>query len=420
MIDAHRRTQLPGMSIRCVPGACGEATHPCTGGEWLWFTVVPLVVMGAVALSSLVITEPCIRSLEPLPWLVALLVVGLPHGAADLEVHRVGGGRRAVWNMLLCSVFGIVATLAGLVLTPLATLAGFLIVSLWHFGHADELAGIPSQRVGDALAATLARGGIVIGGALAAWPGSSAGVAGELIDVLAPARTACGLAPLASPRDLSGPIARAGLLMLVVAVVCWGWELAAALRRPPADIRRQGTMQDLVSFLVVGLLVAATPPLLATGVFFLVWHAWRQYPRIAFLLGMPGSGAHPIYHVIQVHRAALPLLVPAWILLAAVWWCGAGDHSARSLALMSLLLYAVVTPTHEIVRPSAEGRGGTAITTPADPNGARACHRPSAAGMMTSSGPVEPLGTCHVRAPGAASKHLVLGICPAAHGGLYR
>ena len=53
--------------------------------------------------------------------------------------------------------------------------------------------------------------------------------------------------------------------------------------------------------------------------------------------------------VISVHKAALPLLLPTWILLGVAWWSLSNPAQFRDLALLSLLVYLVVTPAHEVL-----------------------------------------------------------------------
>jgi len=51
--------------------------------------------------------------------------------------------------------------------------------------------------------------------------------------------------------------------------------------------------------------------------------------------------------VAAVHIAALPLLIPTWAALGAGWWLLSPSHSPRDLAVLSLAVYLVVTPSHE-------------------------------------------------------------------------
>ena len=45
----------------------------------------------------------------------------------------------------------------------------------------------------------------------------------------------------------------------------------------------------------------------------------------------------------------MPLLLPTWILLGVAWWSLSSTAHFRDLALLSLLVYLVVTPAHEVL-----------------------------------------------------------------------
>ena len=69
--------------------------------------------------------------------LLAILLVGIPHGALDaILIRKVSGSRSSIWfyssYLLLC-----VAVVAVWFQAPVVSLAFFLLISLWHFGGAD-------------------------------------------------------------------------------------------------------------------------------------------------------------------------------------------------------------------------------------------------------------------------------------------
>ncbi|WP_298951489.1 Brp/Blh family beta-carotene 15,15'-dioxygenase [uncultured Methylobacterium sp.] len=134
-----------------VPGRAGRHITPSIGPS-LARLAAALILLGLVA-SALLPREAS--------WIVALtavIVLGVPHGALDGAVAapllRPGFGR--LW-------FGVFAvpylTLSGLVLlawqvVPAATLAGFLALSVFHFGEEDAGPGRPVEA--------LVRGGLPI------------------------------------------------------------------------------------------------------------------------------------------------------------------------------------------------------------------------------------------------------------------
>ena len=104
----------------------------------------------------------------------------------------------------------------------------------------------------------------------------------------------------------------------------------------------------------IGLLEATTDPLFAVGCYFLGWHAWRQMRLLAPALGCgPITGAQSLLAALgRIHAAALPLLVPTWAAMAAAWWWLPATHvsrDARGLAILSLAVYVVVTPSHDLL-----------------------------------------------------------------------
>lgn len=349
MIGVNHRPCVHARSVPPTRRSTLDTKRQRAHRSFVWFTAFPLAVMGLVSTGALALRPADLRSLEPLPWLVALLVVGLPHGAADLEVQRLVRGAPAVRRVLVLYVAGITVVLVGLVNAPLTTLAGFLILSLWHFGQVDEPASAAGSPTGEGVVAILARGSLVMGLPLAMWPESSAGVIRELIDLVGPMREACGLPSLVTATVAASPIAMTGRAVLCLGIACWLRKLLTATLQSRSDQPTRGPFNDLVSFLLIGLLFVSVPPLLATGVFFLFWHAWRQQPQIASRLSSRAEDTHPMDQVICVHRAAMPLLIPAWLVLGIAWWCLVPEHTPRSLALLSLLLYVAVTPAHEIL-----------------------------------------------------------------------
>ena len=72
-------------------------------------------------------------------------------------------------------------------------------------------------------------------------------------------------------------------------------------------------------------------------------------PALAKYFTPPDLEIHPLRQVISVHKAAIPLLLPTWILLGVTWWSLSGATDLRNLALLSLLVYLVVTPAHEVL-----------------------------------------------------------------------
>jgi hypothetical protein len=73
----------------------------------------------------------------------------------------------------------------------------------------------------------------------------------------------------------------------------------------------------------------------------------------------PHDGSSLWRAVVRLHAAALPLLVPTWAVILAAWWWLSPGHSARDLALLSLAVYLVVTPSHDLLVDLVRSRSDT-------------------------------------------------------------
>jgi Brp/Blh family beta-carotene 15,15'-monooxygenase len=338
-----------------MPQGIHASAKPCCSDAWralstetTWFTLIPLSVIGALTAAGFLCGKETLHFLETVPWLLALVAVGLPHGAADLTLLRNTHGDTIARRFFGIYVGGMIAVLASLVLVPVLTLAGFLLASLWHFGHAEATPAGTAGSLPMRICASLARGGLVVGMALAASPEATAAVANELLQLLAPVRTLLALLPTTPAALLPKDISVFGLGLLAMSACGWVGELAFDLT-PPSRLRLQRSLKDFGTFTLIGALCYTTPPLLAVGVFFLAWHAWRQ-TQIVYTLLRPGTQrTHPLTQAAVVHLAAIPLLLPAWLMLSAAWWFSSANHSIRDAAILSLLVYLVVTPSPELL-----------------------------------------------------------------------
>ena len=311
------------------------------------FRRLPLAIMAAAALADAMGGSQWSAALGPLPWIVALGFSGLPHGAADFAVsHRVWQGwpLAIVW---LAYTAVMAAVLVGFAVAPVPMIVAFTALSCWHFGaaHFDTASvawsGRRVSRSAQRLVAALARGGLVLAVPLAAWPVATAAVAADL------AALAGGCGPEAD-LFLPAVVRVAGLGLAAVSVAAAAAEGLVAMRRPR---RRRAWLQELGELSVIASLGWCTDPLFSVGLYFLVWHGWRQMAPLAVsLTGVaPRSWAALGRAVVRIHRAALPLLVPAWVAIGAAWWLWSPDRTPRDLAIVSIAAYLVVTPAHELL-----------------------------------------------------------------------
>lgn len=326
------------------------------GSDGLWFTLVPLAVIGGVVAACCCQPADVMAALEPIPWLIALVVIGLPHGAADLAVLRRQRSAASAYGLFALSLLGIAAVLACLLVAPVATMAGFLVISIWHFGHAEMITASsspsPAARVGGAVA----RGGLVLGLPLLAWPEATLTVADSVLALIVPVRLSLGLSPVGHLTTPPAQLAAVGGGLSALAALVWLLELVDAIRDTSDKTRLRHALADLAAWGLIGLLCLTAPPLLTVGVFFLCWHAWRQLPGVADQLSSTAAVPSLASVLLRVHVAALPLLIPVWLATGTAWWLLSADHSWHDLALTSLVVYLVVTPSHEMLTALGDGR----------------------------------------------------------------
>lgn len=306
------------------------------------FRGLPLAALAVAAAAGGLLGPGWSTRAAAIPWLIALAVVGLAHGATDFAVSR-----RLCPAAMLAPVWATYATIMAAVvgaywLAPIAVLVLFVLLSTWHFGHAAAEAGGPGGggSAWPVWAAALARGGWMLGVPLAAWPAATAGVAADLLRLT-------GHGELAAAAPLAVTATRGfGLALVAAAAAAAVGEWVAVARQHDRTRCRQRLASELAATAALGL---TTDPLFSVGMMFLVWHAWRQMEPLAVRLagGSPTSWPQLGTALVRIHAAALPLLVPAWVVIGGAWWLRSPAHSAHDLAILSIAAYGVVTPAHE-------------------------------------------------------------------------
>lgn len=352
-----RATGGAGAGIRARPSPSARdraedhraVDHPPAGaGGNAWpgdprhvtFTLAPCTVLGLAAVAGAVWGSDWSRQVAALPWIVAIVVVGLPHGAADLALaRRAWRGRGLVLPgaLYLASMAAVAACYAW---RPTRVLAGFALLAGWHFGLAHaESDGVHPPRWSERFIAATWRGALVVAVPLVAWPEETAGLVGDLLALTHGA--SAGGVPATTVRAIGVGLA----VVIPVALAAEGRTVAAA-----ADhiVRWLWCVCESV---VIGSLGWFTDPLFSVGLYFLAWHGWRQLDAIGAALagGRDASWAGALRRVVIVHRRSLPLLLPAWCALGAAWWAWSPEHSGKDLALLSIAAYVIATPAHEVL-----------------------------------------------------------------------
>lgn len=261
---------------------------------------------------ALPILLACLLGPWSVQWVCAvgiIVVLGVPHGALDVEIGRTLLRRRLgrAWFPAFATPY--LALVAGVLVAwqrvPEATLAGFLALSVWHFGTEEsEGGGLPA----------LVRGGLPIALPVLLHPDATARVLSA----------ATGLAWTVPPPWLIW----ASLLWLPLASA---WVALAI---------REGDVGRLALPLALSLCFWVLPPLVAFALYFVVVHA-------------PAHTAALIQHPTRVPRVrdgasawwrALPTTLLTVLIGAALWPVHRGDPAVRLVGLTLQLLAALTLP----------------------------------------------------------------------------
>ncbi|MEU4770432.1 Brp/Blh family beta-carotene 15,15'-dioxygenase [Micromonospora sp. NPDC023644] len=293
------------------------------------------------ALGGLLATSPLIGAagLGDAPaFLVAGLLLGLPHGAVDhlvpawLSARARPPSARVALLVVYTALAG--AGLAAFRAAPGPALVGFLVVSVVHFGTADVAFQAERDRrpVRAGVTAVLAYGGPPVVVPLALWR--------DQVDPLLAA-----VAPRA-PALLTVEVRALALAAVLCAVA------VTAIR----DVRA-GRARDAVEPVLLAGLFGTVPPALAVGAYFAAWHSFRHVARLlrhdprntADLTA--GRVAPPLRRFAR--QAAAPTVVAVAALVALVAWPG---HGVDPLPATFAVLAALTVP-HAVLVAWADRRG---------------------------------------------------------------
>lgn len=251
-----------------------------------------------------------------LPWqagwvcaVVAIVVLGVPHGALDVEVgrnlfrHRFGWAWFPAFSLPYLVLVGLV--LVAWRTVPEWTLAAFLLASVWQFGTEDTDGGGLSA---------LAIGGIPVAVPVLMQPAATAQVLSAT----------SGIALAAPPAWLLC----ASLAWLPIAAVWAARSIAAGRTRTLA----------LPAVLWAGF--AWLPPMTAFAMYFVAVHAPAH---TAALIRHP-SRAPRVRDEASAWRLAAPTTALTILMGAALWIVSPGDPAARVVCATLQLLAALTLP----------------------------------------------------------------------------
>jgi len=280
---------------------------------------------------------------------VLVLVIGLPHGAAD---HRFARPRLepvlgTAWlPAFLAGYLAVAVAIAGgWFMAPAATIVAFFLASAWHFGQEE-----PHLPIGPPCLRPVfrfARGGLLIWTPLVFRGGEVC----EILGLVAPG----GLGP--AIEDATHLLTACSWVMLPIAAVAWGIQGVVAGKR--RGLVRWVLFQDnaLVASLVA--LFAMTSPLVSFPVYFCGWHSARGLKRLRRELDESWLELAASLAPLTVGAIAL-IGLGSWLVLEASGWnetlIRATFIGLSAVAVPHLLLHGVAPlfaasarrPTHPL------------------------------------------------------------------------
>ena len=273
------------------------------------------------------------------PFLVSLLIFGMPHGAMDWVVNNRLNGLHGITAQLRGFTGYLVwmtVSIAALVLAPFVTIAAFMLLTIVHFGTADMIA-TGNDRGGRIrrTAFIASRGLLVLGPAFGFHTAEAWYPFGLLVGH-----------PTLGPEAL-GAVSTVSLVGTVIGLVVAG--TLAVLRMRSGDPKRGAF--DLIEGLLVFGAVAATSPLFGVGLFFLSTHAYRHSIRLASTEAVGGDGRR--HRLVQslwtMHLRSFPLLVPTFMIILAWTWWQFGDFSAMHVTVVTIGFFIISTLPHHLL-----------------------------------------------------------------------
>jgi len=289
----------------------------------------PLLLLGALAASA------AFGGLAPAwPWVIALLVAGMAHGAYDVEVIR-RRSRSLARRLLVIGVYCVImlATAALLWLAPAICIVAFLMLSAHHFGVSDS----PSTRGRSDLSpmdhvAGLSHGILVLGAPFAFQPA----LAWRPFEAVAHWVAA---APVAFPSpQLTSAVASVSMVLAALALISL---VGRSLRDSAGVLEQCGVIGASI------LLGIFTDPLFAVGAYFLIVHSSGHCLR-ADLPGRPVL-APGFDNAVRVHGASTSWFVPSVGVVGAMAVWMSGSITMDSLAIGFIVFCIVATAPHHLI-----------------------------------------------------------------------
>jgi Brp/Blh family beta-carotene 15,15'-monooxygenase len=300
-----------------------------------WAVLGALTVLFAALRAGGVAVPPEYRYV---PFVVSVVLFGLPHGAVDhLVPARLRGDRpdlRSVGRVMAVYTILVLAYAAVWFVAPAPAFVFFIALTLYHWGQGDLHASLAllrteiGSRAGRAVT-LVARGSMPMLVPLVAFPTEYREVADAVIGVF-DERGASTVAFAFGPRF------RAGVLVFLVA--------AAA-----ATVYASRSSFEAGELALLGVYFASVPPILAVGFYFCFWHSTRH---IARLLALDGTVADRVEEgdakgaLARFARDAAPLTAGALVVFVALWAVASPPPTLEGFLALYLVLLAALTVPH--------------------------------------------------------------------------
>ena len=313
---------------------------------------LPLIVI-ALAIRFGLVVDDLPQAVEYAPFVVSVLLFGLPHGAVD-HLMPVRLGEASLRRSL--AVVGVVyAILGGLYLavwavSPALALVAFIGLTWFHWGQGDVFALRAFGEAehiwtrSDRWAAIIVRGGLPMLVPLLGQPEGYRRVVNGIIALFDPAATAA-LSPLfrLDTRLALGVGFGAFTLSSLLWTARHVWD---------SDTSATGIAWDAVEIGVLWAFFWLVPPVFAVGLYFAVWHSVRHIGRLAIVdpesRAALDAGEWPTA-LWRFYRDATPLTIASLALFAGLYVWVPTDGSLTALLAIYLVGIAVLTLPHVAV-----------------------------------------------------------------------
>ncbi|MCX2818796.1 Brp/Blh family beta-carotene 15,15'-dioxygenase [Haladaptatus sp. F3-133] len=300
-----------------------------------WVLLGFLVVTFAVVRATGVSVPPSYRYA---PFLVSIVVFGLPHGAVDHLVPArlrdekpdlVSVGRVMAVYTVLVVMYAVVWFVA-----PGLAFVFFIGLTLYHWGQGDLHASLGflrtnlGSRLGRAVT-LVSRGSMPMLVPLLAFPEEYRDVADAVIRVFDPR----GAETIAFAFE---PAFRFSVGVFLVVFVS-------------ATVYLSRSSFEAGELALLGVYFATVPPILAVGFYFCFWHSTRHIGRLIALDPVAVShveDGNATRALLRFGRDAAPLTAGAVVIFAALWLVASPPATVEGFFALYLILLAALTLPH--------------------------------------------------------------------------